>query len=210
MLQWALCSATQSCPILYDSMDCSPPGSSVHEIFQARILEWVSISFSRGSSQARAQTCVSSTGRQILYHWAPWEVLCIQGASAFSEAAMKGMQETESILSILFVCAMACGSQAVPGHVGSEFPDQGLNQCPLDWKQGVPSTGPPGKSHLRISKQKEFNPGVEKPKKGWWKNPEPEAFKAVTSLEIEGYGKGGCFQRSGTRATRHGGHCLGG
>ena len=33
-----------------DPMDCSPPGSSVHEIFQARILEWVAISFSRGSS----------------------------------------------------------------------------------------------------------------------------------------------------------------
>ena len=34
-------------------MDCSPPGSSVHEVFQARVLEWVAISFSRGSSQLR-------------------------------------------------------------------------------------------------------------------------------------------------------------
>ena len=42
-------------------MDCSPPGSSVHEIFQARILEWVAISFSRGSSQPRDQTQVSCT-----------------------------------------------------------------------------------------------------------------------------------------------------
>ena len=40
----------QSCPTLGDPMDCSPPGSSVHGIFQARILEWVAISFSRGSS----------------------------------------------------------------------------------------------------------------------------------------------------------------
>ena len=42
----------QSCPTLTlcDPMDCSPPGSSVHGIFQARILEWVAISFSRGSS----------------------------------------------------------------------------------------------------------------------------------------------------------------
>ena len=38
----------QECPTLYDPMDCSPPGSSVHEILQARILEWVAISFSRG------------------------------------------------------------------------------------------------------------------------------------------------------------------
>ena len=40
----------QSCPILCDSMDCSPPGFSVHGIFQARILEWTAISSSRGSS----------------------------------------------------------------------------------------------------------------------------------------------------------------
>ena len=40
----------QSCPTLCDPIDCSPPGSSVHGILQARILEWVAISFSRGSS----------------------------------------------------------------------------------------------------------------------------------------------------------------
>ena len=38
----------QSCPTLSDPMDCSPPGSSVHGIFQARVLEWVAIAFSRG------------------------------------------------------------------------------------------------------------------------------------------------------------------
>ena len=42
-----------------NSMDCSPPGSSVHGISQARILEWVAISFSKGSSQPRGQTCIS-------------------------------------------------------------------------------------------------------------------------------------------------------
>ena len=40
----------QSCPTLCDPMDCSLPGSSVHRIFQARVLEWVASSFSRGSS----------------------------------------------------------------------------------------------------------------------------------------------------------------
>ena len=40
----------QSCPALCDPMDCSPPGSSVHAILQARILEWVAMSFSKGSS----------------------------------------------------------------------------------------------------------------------------------------------------------------
>ena len=41
---------THLCPTLCDPKDCSPPGSSVHGILQARILEWVAISFSRGSS----------------------------------------------------------------------------------------------------------------------------------------------------------------
>ena len=50
---------SQSCPTFYDSVDCSPPGSSVHGILQAWILEWVAISFSRGSSQTRDQTQIS-------------------------------------------------------------------------------------------------------------------------------------------------------
>ena len=71
------CSVTQSCPILWDTMDCTPPGSSIHGISQARILkysgilEWVSISFCSGSSLPMDQICVSSisfTGRQIPYH----------------------------------------------------------------------------------------------------------------------------------------------
>ena len=45
--------ALQSCPILCDPMDCSPPGFSVHEILQTRILEWVAMASSRGSSQPR-------------------------------------------------------------------------------------------------------------------------------------------------------------
>ena len=45
----------QSWPTLFNGMDSSPPGSSVHGIFQARILEWVAISFSRGTSQSRNQ-----------------------------------------------------------------------------------------------------------------------------------------------------------
>ena len=51
-------SVTQSCPTLCDPKDCSPPGSSVHGIVQARILEWFAIPFSRGSSWPRDQTWV--------------------------------------------------------------------------------------------------------------------------------------------------------
>ena len=55
------------CPTLCDPMDCSPPGSSVHGILQARILEWVAISFSRGSSQPRDRTWVSCiAGRHLI------------------------------------------------------------------------------------------------------------------------------------------------
>ena len=49
----------QLCITLSDPMDCSPPGSSVHGILQARILEWVALSPSRGSSPPRDRTCVS-------------------------------------------------------------------------------------------------------------------------------------------------------
>ena len=53
------CLVTKSYPIFCDPMDYSPPGFPVHGIFQARILEWVAISFSRGTSQPRDRTHVS-------------------------------------------------------------------------------------------------------------------------------------------------------
>ena len=58
----------QSCPTLWDPLDCSLPGSSVHGILQARILEWVAMPSYRGSSQPRDQTHVSYAGRRVLYH----------------------------------------------------------------------------------------------------------------------------------------------
>ena len=63
----------QLCPTLCDPKDCSPPGSSVHGILQARIQEWVVIYFSREASRPRDWTCVSYVtciGRWVLYHWA--------------------------------------------------------------------------------------------------------------------------------------------
>ena len=58
---------TQSCLTLCDPKDCSLPGSSVHGIFQARLVEWVAISFTRGSSRLGDQTWVSHRW-QMLYH----------------------------------------------------------------------------------------------------------------------------------------------
>ena len=67
---------TQSCLTLWDPMDCSLPGSSVHGIFQARILEWAAISFSRGSSQPRHWTWVSRIAGRRFTVWATMEALC--------------------------------------------------------------------------------------------------------------------------------------
>ena len=63
----------QSCPTLCDSMGCSLPGSSDYGIFQARILEWVAISFCRGSSRPRDWTQVSSTAGRRFILWATSE-----------------------------------------------------------------------------------------------------------------------------------------
>ena len=65
----------QSCPTLCDPVDCSLPGSSVHGILQARTLEWVTISFSRGSSQPRDGTRVSRIGGRRFNLWATREAL---------------------------------------------------------------------------------------------------------------------------------------
>ena len=63
------------CLALCESMDCSPPGSSVHGIFQARILEWVAIPFSKGSSQPRGWIRVSSNASRFFTVWAPGKPL---------------------------------------------------------------------------------------------------------------------------------------
>ena len=60
----------QSCPTLCDPMDCSPPGFSIHGIFQAWVLEWVAISFSRGSSWPRDWTQVSRIAGRGFTIWA--------------------------------------------------------------------------------------------------------------------------------------------
>ena len=62
----------QLCLTLCNPMDCNPPGFSVHGIFQARILEWVAISFSRGSSQPRNPTQVSCIVGRYFYHLSPF------------------------------------------------------------------------------------------------------------------------------------------
>ena len=70
----------QSCPTFCDPMDCSPTGSSVHEILQASKLEWVAIPFSRGSSCPRDQIWVSRITSIFFTIWTTREA---QGATPF-------------------------------------------------------------------------------------------------------------------------------
>ena len=69
--------AVQSCPTLCDPMDCSPPGSCVHGILQAKILEWVAISSSRGSSRPRDGTQESGIAGRVFTIWATREASSI-------------------------------------------------------------------------------------------------------------------------------------
>ena len=77
----------QSCPTICDPMDCSLPGSSVHGILQARILEWVAIPFSRGSSQLRDWTWVSLHCRRIL----------LQGSFCYAESESEVAQSCPTL-----------------------------------------------------------------------------------------------------------------
>ena len=75
--QGTQCLVIQSCPTLCNPMDCSPPGSSVHGILQARILEWVATPSSRGSSQPRDQTQGSHVASGFFTIWAQWKPIFI-------------------------------------------------------------------------------------------------------------------------------------
>ena len=63
-----VCLVTQLCLTLCDTMDCSPPGSSVHAVLQARILEWVAIPFSGGVFSTQGLNLGLPHCREILYH----------------------------------------------------------------------------------------------------------------------------------------------
>ena len=82
----------QAYPTPCDPRDCRPPGSSVHGILQARILEWVAMPSSRRSSWPKDRTCisfVSCISRQVLYHWhylIPWTRWLTQQKFIFSQS----------------------------------------------------------------------------------------------------------------------------
>ena len=97
----------QSCLTLYDPMDCSLPGSSVHGIFQARVLEWVAIAFSRGSSRPRDWTQVSCMQADALLSELPGkpdhEVSAWSGLTFFSAASALGASLSLSLFFFFFI-----------------------------------------------------------------------------------------------------------
>ena len=73
----------QSCPAIYHPTDCRPPGSSVRGILQARIVEWVAISFPEKSSWPRDRTQVSHITSRFFTVWATWGTLFIKITGRF-------------------------------------------------------------------------------------------------------------------------------
>ena len=89
----------RSCPTLRDPMDGNLPGSAVHGIFQARILEWAAISFSRGSSQPRDQTQVSCIADRCFTVWAMRGFI-----NRNSYSLLVGLQNVATVEDNLMVC----------------------------------------------------------------------------------------------------------
>ena len=92
-------------------MDCSLPGSSIYGILQARMLEWVAMPFSRGSSQPRDQTHVSCIGRWILYHRATREAplpLLIFNTAARVLLLKHPLDHVPPLLKTLPDCPISC------------------------------------------------------------------------------------------------------
>ena len=92
---------TLSCTTVCDPVDYNPPGSSVHGVLQARILEWIAISFSRGSSQPRDQTWMSCMQADSL-------CLSQQGRFFMSDAQLLS---THRVIFGLLLCARYCSSK---------------------------------------------------------------------------------------------------
>ena len=130
LLSYCRCLLPKSCPILWDPQDCSPPGSSVHGISQARILEWVAISFSRGSSRPRDTAHISCLAGRFFTTEPPGKPLlsCGRGENTISFRvlyvdALVFAQRTPFFLELKYASgSFILPTYLEPGHVGSRHP----------------------------------------------------------------------------------------
>ena len=140
-------------------MDCSPPGFSVHGISQARILEWVAISFSMESSQPRDWTRVSCIGRRILYHWATredWErrVSSVQSlstvqlfATLWTAAHQASLSITNSWSLLKQWCHPIISSSVIPFSCLQSLPVSGSFPMSQFFTSGGQNIGEKGRVH---------------------------------------------------------------
>ena len=114
----------QLCPTLCDSMNCSPPGSFVHGILQVRILAWIAVSSSRGSSRPRGWTgisYVSCIGRQVCITNVTWEVHThIEKQQANNKFVLLCFFILRGILKLTFIKCLPCASQWCPLSMSKE------------------------------------------------------------------------------------------
>ena len=136
MLSTALLCGVRSPVWLRNPTDYSPPGSSVHGIFQTRILEWAAISFSRETSQSRDQTHISSIsciGGQSLYQCAIWEVPCLAPASLniLSHSSLHSIQFSP----VVQLCLTLRPHGLQHARLPCPSPTLGVysNSCPSSW-----------------------------------------------------------------------------
>ena len=142
-------------------MCCSPAGSHVHGISQARTLEWVSISLSRGSSRSRDQTHVACTDRRILYHKAtgkPFERDFSLYAWVLSHFSHVRLFTTLRTVAHQAPLSMGFSRQeywsGLPCPPPGDLPDPGINLsllCLLHWKLGSLPLVQPGKLFLFLN-----------------------------------------------------------
>ena len=152
----------QSCLTLCNPEDCSLPGSSVHGISQARLLQWVVMSFSH-ILVLKQYLCIWLCRVLVVVHrsyfyyfdlliyffysFAGYLLLCGIFSSCGEQGLLSSCGAAFSLWWLLlwstgfraltFSCPTACGV----------FPDQGSNLCPLQWKHWILTTEPPGKFH---------------------------------------------------------------
>ena len=142
---------TQSCPTLCNPMNYSPPGSFVHGIPQARILEWVAIPFSRGSSWLRERSQVSCIEDKLFTIWATKECVCMRAKSLQLCPTLCNPTDCSppdsSVHRTLQARILEC--VAMPSSRGSSQLRGQSSICyvHLHWQAGSLPLVPPGKPH---------------------------------------------------------------